>query len=46
MAVQLYAYTCGYVTIPYGFLLEGMKGTITVPAPAWKTVPQAPQRLG
>lgn len=38
MAVQLYAYTCGFVTIPYGFLLEGMKGTITVPVPAYLVV--------
>jgi len=38
MAVQLYAYTCGFVTIPYGFLLAGMKGTITVPVPAYLIV--------
>lgn len=38
MTVQLYAYTCGFVTIPYGFLLEGKKGTITVPVPAYLIV--------
>jgi N-acyl homoserine lactone hydrolase len=38
MTVQLYAYTCGFVTIPYGFLLAGMKGMITVPVPAYLIV--------
>ena len=38
MPVQLYAYTCGFVTIPFGFLLEGRKGTITVPVPAYLIV--------
>ena len=38
MTVQLYAYTCGFVTIPHGFLLAGMKGTITVPVPAYLIV--------
>ncbi len=38
MAVELYAYTCGFVTIPYGFLLQGMKGRLTVPVPAYLIV--------
>ena len=38
MSVQLYAYACGYVTIPYGFLLAGKHGTITVPVPAYLIV--------
>jgi N-acyl homoserine lactone hydrolase len=38
MSVQLYAFTCGFVTIPYGFLLAGRGGTITVPVPAYLIV--------
>jgi len=38
MSVQLYAFTCGFVTIPYGFLLKGRKGRITVPVPAYLIV--------
>jgi N-acyl homoserine lactone hydrolase len=38
MSVALYAYTCGYVTIPHAFLLEGAHGTITVPVPAYLIV--------
>jgi glyoxylase-like metal-dependent hydrolase (beta-lactamase superfamily II) len=38
MAVELYAYTCGFVTIPHAFLLEGANGTITVPVPAYLIV--------
>lgn len=38
MAVQLYAYTCGFVTIPYTFLLRGRKGLLTVPVPAYLIV--------
>ena len=38
MTVQLYAFTCGFVTIPYGFLLKGMKGVLTVPVPAYLMV--------
>jgi len=34
MPVQLYAYTCGFLTIPKGFLLRGETGTITAPIPA------------
>jgi glyoxylase-like metal-dependent hydrolase (beta-lactamase superfamily II) len=33
--VELYAFTCGFLTIPHGFLLEGEKGRITVPVPAY-----------
>ncbi len=47
MSARLYAFTCGSVTVPQGFLLEGRKGFITVPVPDfWKAVPQAPVRLG
>jgi len=38
MAVELYACTCGFVTIPHAFLLAGMKGTITVPVPSYLIV--------
>jgi len=38
MSVQLYAYTCGFLTIPRGFLLQGEKGVITVPIPAYLIV--------
>ena len=38
MSLELYAYTCGFLTIPRGFLLEAAEG--------WITVPQGPQRLG
>jgi len=33
--VELYAFTCGFLTIPHGILLEGMKGKITVPVPSY-----------
>ena len=36
--VELYAFTCGFLTIPFGFLLEGEKGRITVPVPAYLIV--------
>jgi glyoxylase-like metal-dependent hydrolase (beta-lactamase superfamily II) len=38
MSVQLYAFTCGQLTIPYGFLLEGAKGKLTVPVPSYLIV--------
>jgi glyoxylase-like metal-dependent hydrolase (beta-lactamase superfamily II) len=38
MAIELYAFTCGYLTIPLGFLLEGAKGRIRVPVPAYLIV--------
>lgn len=38
MNVALYAYTCGFLTIPRGFLLEHTKGWITVPVPSYLIV--------
>lgn len=38
MSVKLYAYTCGYLTIPHTFMLAGEKGVITVPIPAYLIV--------
>ncbi|WP_332772271.1 N-acyl homoserine lactonase family protein [Phenylobacterium sp.] len=38
MSVELYAFTCGHLTIPHGFLLEGREGWITVPIPAYLIV--------
>src|SRR5579872_5106095 len=38
MSVALYAYTCGFVTIPHAFLRQGAHGTITVPVPAYLIV--------
>ena len=38
MAVELYAYTCGRLTIPHNFLLEGESGWVTVPIPAYLIV--------
>jgi len=38
MPVQLYAFTCGFVTVPYRFLLRGRKGTLTVPVPSYLIV--------
>lgn len=38
MAVQLYAFTCGYLTIPLGFMLAGAKGLITVPIPSYLVI--------
>jgi glyoxylase-like metal-dependent hydrolase (beta-lactamase superfamily II) len=38
MAARLYAFTCGFLTIPYGFLLAGRKGVLTVPVPAYLIV--------
>jgi N-acyl homoserine lactone hydrolase len=35
---ELCAFTCGQLTIPYGFLLEGAKGKITVPVPSYLIV--------
>lgn len=35
MTVQLYAFTCGFLTIPRAFMLQGEKGLITVPAPSY-----------
>lgn len=38
MTVQLFAFTCGFLTIPRGFMLAGEKGTITVPVPSYLIV--------
>ncbi|WP_433475615.1 N-acyl homoserine lactonase family protein [Spirillospora sp. CA-142024] len=38
MTVQLYALTCGHLTIPRSFMLEGTEGTIKVPIPAYLIV--------
>jgi len=38
MAAELYAFTCGFLTIPHGFLLEGAHGQITVPIPSYLIV--------
>jgi glyoxylase-like metal-dependent hydrolase (beta-lactamase superfamily II) len=38
MSVQLYAFTCGFLTIPRGFMLEGEDGFITVPVPSYLIV--------
>src|SRR5262245_57880353 len=38
MSVALYAYTCGFLTIPHGFLLEGEHGWIIVPIPSYLIV--------
>jgi glyoxylase-like metal-dependent hydrolase (beta-lactamase superfamily II) len=38
VSVELYAFTCGFLTIPHGFLLKGAKGTITVPIPSYLIV--------
>ena len=38
MTVELYAYTCGFLTIPHGFLLEQVDGWITVPIPSYLIV--------
>ncbi len=35
MSVKLYAYICGYLTIPHRLLLEGEKGTIPAPIPSY-----------
>jgi glyoxylase-like metal-dependent hydrolase (beta-lactamase superfamily II) len=38
MSVQLYAFTCGFLTIPRAFMLEGQHGVITVPVPSYLIV--------
>lgn len=35
MSVELYAHTCGFLTIPHGFLLENVEGSIAVPIPSY-----------
>jgi glyoxylase-like metal-dependent hydrolase (beta-lactamase superfamily II) len=38
MTVELYAFTCGRLTLPMSALLEGMDGELTVPVPAYLVV--------
>jgi len=38
MTAQLYAFTCGYLTIPRFFMLDGEEGLITVPVPSYLIV--------
>ncbi len=38
MTVQLYAYTCGVMTMPYDMLLGGAPGHLTIPVPAYLIV--------
>lgn len=38
MSVQLYAFTCGFLTIPRAFMLQGEEGLITVPVPSYLIV--------
>jgi len=38
MTAELYAYTCGYLSIPQAFLLESTTGRITVPIPSYLIV--------
>ena len=45
MSLALYAYTCGFLTIPHGFLLEGADGWITVPIPSYLIVHPAGKAL-
>lgn len=35
MPPTVYAFTCGFLTIPYGFLLEGARGKLEVPIPVY-----------
>jgi len=45
VSLALYAYTCGFLTIPHGFLLEGADGWITVPIPSYLIVHPAGKAL-
>ena len=38
MTVRLYAFECGRLEIPHGFLLQGATGKITVPVPSYLIV--------
>ncbi len=38
MSVELYAFTCGFLTIPRNFMLKGEDGLITVPVPSYLIV--------
>jgi len=35
MALEVYAFTCGWLTLPLGLLLEGEKGSLKVPVPSY-----------
>lgn len=35
MTIRLHAMTCGYLTLPFGFLVEGQEGQISVPVPSY-----------
>src|ERR1700689_437438 len=35
MALNVYAFTCGWLTLPAALLLAGEKGSFTVPLPAY-----------
>ena len=38
MSARLYAFTCGFLTIPRAFMLAGEEGFITVPVPSYLVV--------
>jgi glyoxylase-like metal-dependent hydrolase (beta-lactamase superfamily II) len=38
MTVQLYAFTCGHLTLPRAFMLKGETGSMTVPVPSYLIV--------
>lgn len=35
MALKVYAFTCGWLTLPAALLLEGARGSLTVPVPSY-----------
>jgi len=35
MAFKVYAFTCGWLTLPMGLLLQGEKGKLKVPVPSY-----------
>ncbi|MGH7948809.1 MAG: N-acyl homoserine lactonase family protein [Candidatus Binataceae bacterium] len=35
MSLEVYAFTCGWLTVPAALLLEGEQGTLTVPVPSY-----------
>lgn len=38
MTAELYAFTCGYLTLPKAMMLQGEQGMLTVPVPAYLIV--------
>ncbi len=38
MTARLFAFTCGHLTIPWSFMLEGREGHVAVPVPAYLVV--------